>query len=159
MSKKIFVSLFAFVFIAFFMTGCSASNPDERRGEAGVEKTQPETTTVEKTEVPQPVEIKESQAPVKVETIETEKEAKTETVKSAYYTVQLGAFKEISNVEKFEKIIKSKFNFPVKTEPDPKNNTYKVTVGKFDTKEEAYRLRDYCVQQGYKDAWVTEINK
>jgi cell division septation protein DedD len=156
MFKKTFVFLIAVVWISIIITGCSASKPEERRGEVTQEKPAIENVAVQKKDTVQPVPVKAPDAPVKVETVEPVKQDQTQAINNVSYTVQLGAFKEISNVEKFEKIIKSKFTYPIKTEPDTKSNTYKVTVGKFDTKEEAYKLRDYCVQQGYKDAWVTE---
>ena len=165
MLKKYFIFLLAIFSLAVFMVGCSASKPEERKGEISEVKPAVETKpavepkAAETKEPVQPVVVKEPETPSKVETPAPEKQAQTETVKSVSYTVQLGAFKEIADVEKFEKIIKSKFTLPIKTEPDTKTGTYKVTVGKFDTKEDAYKVRDYCVQQGYKDAWVTEYNK
>lgn len=155
MLKKLYF-LFLFAVAAFVLAGCSASDPSERRGET--ETNQTAETQTEQTDKPEPVTVKELETPTKVETVQEEKQA-TQPVKNVCYTVQLGAFKQISNVEKFEKIIKSKFSLPIKTEPDEASGTYKVTVGKFESKDEAYKLRDYCVQQGYKDAWVVEVNK
>jgi cell division septation protein DedD len=159
MSKKIFLFGFALMVSALFIAGCSASNPEERRGEVTEEKPKTEEDAIKTNEDPQPITVKEPEAPVKVETIAEETPVVTEPVKNVYYSVQLGAFKEIANVEKFEKVIKSKFTLPIKTEPDPVNNTYKVTVGQFNSRDEAYKLRDYCVKNGYKDAWVVEVNK
>ncbi len=152
MLKKLYF-LFLFAVAAFVLAGCSASDPSERRGE-----TETNQTAEPQIEKPEPVTVKEPETATKVETVQEEKQA-AEPVKNVFYTVQLGAFKQISNVEKFEKIIKSKFSLPIKTEPDEASGTYKVTVGKFESKDEAYKLRDYCVQQGYRDAWVVEVDK
>jgi len=151
-----------FVF-SFYLFGCSASSVEERRGEIPKEKEQVDTvlTNVGENKGIEKAEEKDQQ--VKIENVEIKKEeTKIESTitKNVFYTVQLGAFQKISNVEKFEKVIKAKFpNLPLKTEQDANTGYYKVTVGKFETKDEAYRLRDYCVQQGYKDAWVTELSK
>lgn len=161
MNKKIFSVFIIASFISLLIFGCSASNVEERRGEISKEKQEIDTITVKTSD--QSEITKEPDVPSKVDTNEIENEGKINppvTEENVFYTVQLGAFQKISNVEKFEKIIKSKFsNLPIKTEQDPNNGYYKVTVGKFNSKDEAYRLRDYCVQQGYKDAWVTEIPK
>ena len=160
--KKSIYFVIIFVF-SFYLFGCSASSVEERRGEIPKEKEQVDTvlTNVGENKGIEKAEEKDQQ--VKIENVEIKKEeTKIESTitKNVFYTVQLGAFQKISNVEKFEKVNKARFpTLPLKTEQDANTGYYKVTVGKFETKDEAYRLRDYCVQQGYKDAWVTELSK
>jgi len=161
-NKKLFYLVVIFIF-GFSLFGCSASTVEERRGEIPKEKEQIDTLLIKAEENKEPEKVEEKDQQVNIENEEIKKEeSKIEPTltKNVFYTVQLGAFQKISNVEKFEKVIKAKFpNLPLKTEQDTNTGYYKVTVGKFETKDEAYRLRDYCVQQGYKDAWVTELSK
>ena len=147
MFKKYLFCMLAVIAISFFITGCSASTGAERQGENPYGNIEDELE-----QVPPPI-ITETQPPAVI----TETESEEETSKDVVYTVQLGAFENISNVEKFEKLIKSKFTLPIKTEYDDMTTYYKVSVGQFSSKEEAYKLRDFCVQNGYPDAWVTSF--
>ena len=145
MLKKYLFFMLAVIAISVFITGCSSSTNAERRY-GNVEE--------ELEQAPPPPVVIETPPPQT--TVATpELELDDELSKDDVYTVQLGAFKSVRNVETFEKLIKSKFTLPIKTEFDDQSGLYKVSVGKFNSKDEAYELRDFCVKNGYKDAWVT----
>jgi cell division septation protein DedD len=146
MLKKYLFFILAIIAISVLITGCSSSSSAERQSGTSYGN----------------IEEEFEQAPPQVVTPTTPPAAVTtseESSKEAVYTVQLGAFENIGNVERFEKLIKSKFTAPIKTEFDDASGYYKVSVGQFSSKDEAYKLRDFCVQNGYKDAWVTTTYK
>jgi cell division septation protein DedD len=142
MLKKYLFFVLATIAISVFITGCSSSTNAERRY-GNVED--------EFEQAPPQIETPPAQPAVVV----SESESDDESSKDDVYTVQLGAFQNVRNVEAFEKLIKSKFTLPIKTEFDDESGLYKVSVGKFNSKDEAYELRDFCVKNGYKEAWVT----
>lgn len=141
MLKKYLLFVVSIVVISFFVIGCSSSTSAERGKTKSFGEVEDNLDPASNTQ--------------KVEEVTIEQITTTEK-KEVFYTVQLGAFERIGNVERFEKLIKSKFPLEVKTEYDESSGYYKVSVGKYASKEEAYNLRDFCVQNGYKDAWVTE---
>jgi septal ring-binding cell division protein DamX len=144
MLKKYLFFMLAIIAISVFITGCSSSTNAERRyGNVEDEFEQAPPQVVIETPPTQPA------------VVNSESELDDESSNDAVYTVQLGAFKSVRNVETFEKLIKSKFTLPIKTEFDDQSKFYKVSVGEFNSKDEAYELRDFCVKNGYKDAWVT----
>ena len=144
MLKKYLFFVLATIAISVFITGCSSSTNAERRyGNVEDEFEQAPPQVVIETPPTQPA------------VVASESESDDELSKDNSYTVQLGAFKSVRNVEAFEKLIKSRFTLPIKTEFDDELGLYKVSVGKFNSKDEAYELRDFCVKNGYKDAWVT----
>jgi len=142
MLKKYLLFVVSIVVISFFVIGCSSSTSAERGGTKSFGEVE---DNLDPTSVTQSAEEEITSGQITT----TEK-------KEVFYAVQLGAFERISNVERFEKLIKSKFPLDVKTEYDESSGYYKVSVGKYASKEEAYNLRDFCVQNGYKDAWVIE---
>jgi hypothetical protein len=55
-----------------------------------------------------------------------------------------------------------KKDFPaviIRTDYDGETQNYKITGGKFLTKDEAYKFRAYCIEKGYKDSWVIVVPK
>jgi len=138
MLKKYLLFVVSIVVISLFVIGCSSSTSAERGGTKSFG------------------EVEDNLDPASVNQEVALEQITTTDKKGVFYTVQLGAFERIGNVERFEKLIKSKFPLEVKTEYDESSGYYKVSVGKYASKEEAYNLRDFCVQNGYKDAWVIE---
>ena len=147
MLKKYLFFMLAIIAISVFITGCSSSTNAERQ-----EGTRYGNIEEDLEQAPPPVIV---ETPPTQTTVVTPEPELDEESSDAIYTVQLGAFKSTRNVEAFEKLIKSKFTLPIKTEFDDQSKLYKVSVGQFNFKDEAYELRDFCVKNGYKDAWVT----
>jgi cell division septation protein DedD len=159
MKAKNFLPLLVVILLSSLFLVCSSS---DEAGRFSKEKADSTMTAANKTPADSVAKRVETQLPEKQVVIKdtTSKIAETEKLKEALYSVQLGAFKEIKNVEKFEKMVKNDFpGIFMKTEPDDASKTYKVTIGKFEAKQDAYKLRDYCVEKGYKDAWVITIPK
>jgi cell division septation protein DedD len=152
---------FLITILSIFLISCASTTPGERASKTKEEVDSSMVITPQKETTDK---ITKNQG--KVDTTAKEPEVKilsnpeSNEDKNVLWAVQLGAFKEIKNVENFEKIVKKDFpDLFIKTVPNEADKTYKVTAGKFPTKEEAYKLRDFCVEKGYKDAWVVKVPK
>jgi cell division septation protein DedD len=159
MKTNYFLPVLFVVLLSSLFIVCSSS---QEAGRFSKEKSDSTLTANKTAPVDTVVKRVETQVPEKQVVVKdtTSKTAETEKLKEAFYSVQLGAFKEIKNVEKFEKMVKNDFpGIFMKTDPDEASKTFKVTIGKFEVKQDAYKLRDYCVEKGYKDAWVITIPK
>jgi cell division septation protein DedD len=143
MLKKYLFFTLAIIVISVFITACSSSSSAERQGGIPYGNIEDEPEQVPPVITPPPTQP----------TVESTEELSKDVV----YAVQLGAFENVKNVEKFEKLVKSKFPVPIKTEFDDELGYYKVSVGRFASKDDAYKLRDFCVQNGYLDAWVRTL--
>jgi cell division septation protein DedD len=165
-----FLTLIFIVLISLYFIECASTQQGERTsktkepGEADKDNqiTQPIPDTLKKVEV----KVLKDSVPEKQEVKVTKDNEKKDTAKIVIkkpedaFAVQLGAFKEIKNVEKFEKLVKNDFpTLTIRTEYDGETQNYKVTAGQFPTKDEAYKFRSYCVDKGYKDAWVISVPK
>jgi hypothetical protein len=161
MKKNYLLFCFFIIVLSSFFLVCSSS---DQAGRFSKEKNDASTNSgdiVSKDSLPKRVETNNQEKPViNKDSAAKVIEGQTDLKKEVLYAVQLGAFKEIKNVEKFEKMVKKDFpDIFMKTEPDDPSKTFKITIGKFDVKTDAYKLRDYCVDKGYKDAWVITIPK
>ncbi len=82
--------------------------------------------------------------------------------KKKYYSVQLGAFRSLSNADRVEKSAKQRYKRPVHQFYDKAIKMYRVTVGNFSKLKDAWTfLKDVQKQhpKEYKDAWVAEMRK
>ena len=101
-----------------------------------------EIKPVETTPVPVETKVTETK-PVEVKVVETKTVAKTSATAEAGMTfkVQVGAFATQPN--------KSKYNGLTNVSIDLINGMYKVTAGKFNSKEEAIKYRDEIQSKGF----------
>ncbi|HOJ02753.1 MAG TPA: SPOR domain-containing protein [Bacteroidota bacterium] len=76
---------------------------------------------------------------------------------STMWSVQLGAFKNDAGALQLVDEIKQKFNQPVYKNYDPVSGYYKVTLGSFQSREDATRFRLDVQSRGYPDAFIVEV--
>ena len=72
------------------------------------------------------------------------------------WSVQLGAFKNESGAFQLVQEVKKKFNQPVYKRYDAATGYYKVTLGSFQTREEATNFKADVQSHGYPDAFTVE---
>ncbi|MGA9407880.1 MAG: SPOR domain-containing protein [Bacteroidota bacterium] len=84
------------------------------------------------------------------------------SLKKKYYSVQLGAFRVLSNADRAKKIAQQRYKKPVYQFYDKPIKMYRVTVGNFSKLKEALKFLKTIRQQHpkeYKDAWVAEMRR
>jgi septal ring-binding cell division protein DamX len=163
---------FAFlIIISFYLIDCASTqqadrfsktkDQTEQEKDLTVDQSQPDTLKRVEVKVPDEVkEVKKAESQITAKKDSVKAEANLIESPNSAFAVQLGAFREIKNVEKFEKMVKKDFPaVTIRTEYDGETQTYKVTGGQFPNKEEAYKFRTYCVDKGYKDSWVITVPK
>lgn len=82
--------------------------------------------------------------------------------KKKYYSVQLGAFRVLSNADRAKKIAQQRYKKTVYHFYDKPIKMYRVTVGNFPKIDEALKFLKMIRQQHpkeYKDAWVAEMRR
>ncbi len=82
--------------------------------------------------------------------------------KKKYYSVQLGAFRILSNADRAKKIAQQRYKKPVYQFFDKPIKMYRVTLGNFPKINEALKFLKMIQQQHpkeYKDAWVAEMRR
>ena len=75
------------------------------------------------------------------------------------WSVQIGAFKQEAGAMQLFDDVKSKFNQPVYKDYDPVSGFYKITVGSFQTREQAGALKAEVQAKGYPDAFTVEVRR
>ncbi len=76
------------------------------------------------------------------------------------WSVQIGAFKAESGADKTVSEAKTKFNaFAVYKDYDSVTGFYKVTVGSFQLRDDAAKLKEKVRAQGYPEAFVVEVRR
>lgn len=73
------------------------------------------------------------------------------------WSVQLGAFKNESGAFDLVKDLKNKFNQPVYKRYDAATGYYKVTLGSFQSREQAAEFKADVQSRGYPDAFTVEV--
>ncbi len=73
------------------------------------------------------------------------------------WSVQLGAFKNESGAFELVEDVKKRFNHPVYKRYDPATGYYKVTLGSFQDREHATKLKTEVQSLGYPDAFLVEV--
>ena len=79
-----------------------------------------------------------------------------------YYSVQLGAFRVLSNADRAKKIAQQRYKKTVYQFFDKPIKMYRVTLGNFAKINEALKFLKMIQQQHpkeYKDAWVAEMKR
>lgn len=73
------------------------------------------------------------------------------------WSVQLGAFKSEAGALQLIGEVKQKFNQPVYKRYDAVTGFYKVTLGSYQTRDDASRFKLDVQSRGYPDAFVVEV--
>ena len=132
-------ALFIVLFIAF--TGCNS-------------------TIYEIIEVEEPVEIKEEvKSPVseiKEDPTPTENKFSEKQVVSRSYVIQIGAFNDEANAEKFSNSAKTSLSGQDITLKNI-DGLYKIRLGGFNNKEEAIEYLNTAKDAGFSDSFVVEL--
>ncbi|NOX37458.1 MAG: hypothetical protein GXO78_07970 [Calditrichaeota bacterium] len=71
------------------------------------------------------------------------------------FAVQVLATADSSNASQIAQQLKQRFNAPVRVVAE--DRLWKVVMGAFPTRDQASQLRDRLIQNGYPDAWITQI--
>jgi cell division septation protein DedD len=82
--------------------------------------------------------------------------------KKKYYSVQIGAFRILSNADRAQKLAKQRYKKPVYHFYDKAIKMYRVTVGNFSKIKDAFAFLKAVQHQHpkeYKDAWVAEMRR
>lgn len=161
------------------LSGTETAQKDEDTSFQRVDREEP---IIPETEEPVEIEVVEDEdvpaveKPVPVRTPETEEweverdvpesttPPKTTTEPSVapragtmMWSVQLGAFKHESGAFGLIEEVKKKFNHPVYKRYDPASGYYKVTLGSFQDREHAAKLKTEVQSLGYPDAFLVEV--
>ena len=84
------------------------------------------------------------------------------SAKKKFYSVQIGAFRELSNADHAHKLVKQRYKKQIYHFYDKAIKMYRVTVGNFSKLPDALKFLK-TVQQAhpkeYKDAWVAEMRR
>lgn len=140
MLKKLYGFL-VLSFLVFIYNGCNS---------AIYEIVEVEETVEIKQEVKQPVsEIKEDTKPI-------DNKFSEKQVVSRTYVIQIGAFTDEENAEKFTRLAKNKLNGQEIYYKDI-DGLYKVRLGSFNSKEDAIGYLTSAKNAGFQDSFVVEL--
>ncbi len=147
---KFRISSFALLILAFIaFTGCNSTIYEIIEVEEPVEI---------KEEVKAPVsDIKEDTEPTSItSTTPTENKFSEKQVVSRSYVIQIGAFNDEVNAEKFTNSAKNKL---ASQDIVLKNidGLYKIRLGGFNSKEEAIDYLNTAIDAGFSDSFVVEL--
>ncbi len=162
-----------------FLAGCSSSEPPKEAQPAqqqppAASQQAPIQSSTEKVIVTKPKPVKSQQGFVAQEdTIEAQLVKKNKQheqpqnqfnvlKKKKYYSVQVGAFRIMTNAERCQQLVKKRFKKPVYQFYDRAIKMYRVAVGNFSTKKTAFAFlhqvkKDFT--KDYSDAWVAELKR
>ncbi|MDH7514962.1 MAG: SPOR domain-containing protein [Bacteroidota bacterium] len=73
------------------------------------------------------------------------------------WSVQIGAFRAESGADQLFTDARTKFSVPVYKDYDSVSGLFKITVGSFQTREQAARFKEEVIQRGYPDAFIVEV--
>jgi cell division protein FtsN len=82
--------------------------------------------------------------------------------KKKYYSVQIGAFRILSNADRAQKLAKQRYKKPVYHFYDKAIKMYRVTVGNYSKIKDAFVFLKTVQSKHpkeYKDAWVAEMRR
>ncbi|HMD13181.1 MAG TPA: SPOR domain-containing protein, partial [Bacteroidota bacterium] len=88
--------------------------------------------------------------------------ASADSIPNGNFSVQIGSFKVPDNAARIVGLAKERFAQPVYLFLDKSDNSYKVVIGNFGTKDDARKFRDQMEQQfpnDYDHAWVRDNSK
>lgn len=156
----------------FAWIGCSASeeagrdSADGKSSEAATTETQGNTIPAANTGQPPAKVPSQEEAPPPVQESGTPPGQQAPQVDQQpqqpgimMWSVQIGAFKQEAGAMQLFEDIKSKFNQPVYKDYDPVSGFYKITIGSFQTREQAASLKADAQAKGYPDAFTVEVRR
>lgn len=88
--------------------------------------------------------------------------ASADSIPNGNFSVQIGSFKMPENAGRIVALAKERFTQPVYFFLDKSDNSYKIVIGNFSTKDDARKFRDQMEQQypnDYDHAWVRDNSK
>jgi len=176
---KILYSIFFILLLSNLWLGCSSSN-ETTEDEYLTETTGSDTSTVE-----MPAVQKQEQTPlskvgqanqqfsVQADTVDVQPKRKQKivapssiSVKSSapkkFYTVEVGAFRLQSNVQRHQKQLAKRFNLPVTVFVDTTIHLTRVCLGNFSSKKSATEFLTMMktkYPKDYPDPWVSQLTK
>lgn len=170
------------VCISLAGTGCSSSeelsntDAEAAQEDGAFTRVDEEESIIPETEQPVEIEVVEDEPAtepqnVPVNTPAEEQEEVEETVKetapaqpavapragSMMWSVQLGAFKNESGAFQLVEEIKKKFNQPVYKRYDAVSGYYKVTLGSYQSRDDAAAFKLEVQANGYPDAFTVQV--
>jgi cell division protein FtsN len=87
----------------------------------------------------------------------------TETTDVIYYAVQIGAYRLPLNAERTRRLAQERFaDMESHTEFNPDEGLYKITIGSFETYEQARTFREQMIKHypsEYIDAWIVSMTQ
>ncbi len=169
--------IFCFVF-GIFLAGCSSSEPPQKSAPeqqpAADAPPAPKPLPREQTAAAKPKSSKSPQGFIaREDTIEAQLVKKSKQQgqlhnqfklieKKKYYSVQVGAFRIMTNAERCQRLVKKRFHKPVYQFYDRPIKMYRVAVGNFSTKRTAFTFLHQVKKdfpRDYSDAWVAELRR
>jgi len=82
--------------------------------------------------------------------------------KKKYYSVQIGAFRDLNNADRAHKLAKQRYKKPIYHFYDKAIKMYRITVGNFSQIKDAFVFLKTVHSKHpkeYKDAWVAEMKR
>jgi cell division protein FtsN len=170
-------------FVVVLVIGCSssdelsASDQSEKETNTAFERIDDEESIIPETDEPVEIEVvedepipeREQNVPVR-SSAGTQEKTPVETVKptpvqptvtsqsgAMMWSVQLGAFKNESGAFELVEDLKKKFNQPVYKRYDAVTGYYKVTLGSYQTREQATAFKLDVQSRGFPDAFTVEV--
>jgi len=126
--------------LAVYLTGCSSGEYDIEKYEVNYTEKTVKIDTLKK------ITIKEDDKNDKIkEDINTNKD-------TYFYIIQIGAFSQKNNLEKFYEQAKMILGAEVYYEQS--NSLYKVRIGNFPNRAEALKYIEFIRSKGYNDAFI-----
>ena len=166
--------------VALFAAGCSSSEETAKQDGTSTsgefQRTDKEQAVIPSTDTPpssrkDDIPSTERNTPTRT----TEREAATETVitkqpelsrqpdptktGALMWSVQIGAFKAEAGANSLLNEAKAKMNQPVYKDYDPVSGLYKVTIGSFQTREQATQFKEEVIGKGYSGAFSVEVRR
>ncbi|HTR80840.1 MAG TPA: SPOR domain-containing protein [Bacteroidota bacterium] len=84
------------------------------------------------------------------------------TSKKKFYSVQIGAFRQLSNADRAQKVAKERYKKTIYQFYDKPIKMYRVTIGHFSKLKDGLAFRKKIQKERpkeYKDAWVAEMRR
>jgi len=187
MQHRQFMSIMLLLAAFLFIGACSSSDElgssdETKKEDNSFQRVDKEESIIPETDEPIDIEVVEDEeapdveeVPVRVTAPETSGLKETPAVQeeapvtpqaappvaprsgAMMWSVQLGAFKNESGAFDLVKDLKNKFNQPVYKRYDAATGYYKVTLGSFQSREQAAEFKADVQSRGYPDAFTVEV--
>lgn len=167
--------LFIAAAASMLMAGCSSSNTAQQEGTTDSTSSQPQQPLTQKQPQGKKSSLSQNQQGfvTQEDTIEAEvvtrnqgashlKPPPKRSAKKKFYSVQLGAFRILSNADHAKRVAKERYKKPIYHFYDKAIKMYRVTVGNFSTLKNGLSFLKEIQKKHpkeYKDAWVAEMRR